>query len=293
MDVIYICLGLLLIILPAVDIFRELFQPRGHGLMSRTVARIAWRTLRAPARRSSSIALLVGPSIMLLILMMWLACSMLGWALLLTPAMDGGGAFAGHGADHGFVSALYMSLVTISTLGYGDLVPAADWSRMLMPLEAVFGLGVAAGTIGWLMNVQPVLSRRSALASKVVLLERAERATGSSVDRLHGATETIRELTSNLASVQSDLMHFPLSYYFFPGERLRSLPSQFASLLDVAARCAASQDELTRFHGAMLEAQLHGALRSVARTFLRIGDDAGYAEILAAWRRDHEVAWDV
>ena len=36
-------------------------------------------------------------------------------------------------------SILYYSLVTLSTLGYGDVIPCAPWPRMLAALEAVAG----------------------------------------------------------------------------------------------------------------------------------------------------------
>jgi voltage-gated potassium channel Kch len=43
-----------------------------------------------------------------------------------------------------FATALYFSTVTFSTLGYGDVVPAADW-RLFSALEAVNGFLL----IGW------------------------------------------------------------------------------------------------------------------------------------------------
>jgi len=40
---------------------------------------------------------------------------------------------------------LYLSAVTITTLGYGDIVPTTDWARILVMLEAIFRVI----TIGW------------------------------------------------------------------------------------------------------------------------------------------------
>ena len=36
-------------------------------------------------------------------------------------------------------TALYFSFVTITTLGYGDIVPATDTARLLAAMEAFFG----------------------------------------------------------------------------------------------------------------------------------------------------------
>ena len=56
------------------------------------------------------------------------------WALL----------FVATGTIRGFESALYFSTETFSTLGYGDVTPAAEW-RLLASLEAVNGFLL----IGW------------------------------------------------------------------------------------------------------------------------------------------------
>jgi hypothetical protein len=43
-----------------------------------------------------------------------------------------------------FEAALYLSTITFSTVGYGDVIPAADW-RLLAALEGVTGFLI----IGW------------------------------------------------------------------------------------------------------------------------------------------------
>ena len=39
-----------------------------------------------------------------------------------------------------FWDALYFSIVTITTLGFGDLFPTNDWGRFLVCLEAIVGI---------------------------------------------------------------------------------------------------------------------------------------------------------
>lgn len=43
------------------------------------------------------------------------------------------------------LDALSVSMVTMSTLGFGDITPAAGWLRIATPLEAFFGF--ALGTM--------------------------------------------------------------------------------------------------------------------------------------------------
>jgi hypothetical protein len=40
---------------------------------------------------------------------------------------------------NGFTS-LYFSFITLSTVGYGDIVPASEVARMLAMVEAMFGM---------------------------------------------------------------------------------------------------------------------------------------------------------
>ncbi|MCB0880233.1 MAG: hypothetical protein KDC46_14765 [Thermoleophilia bacterium] len=284
-------LGIALFAIPAIDLFRELFQPGGRGGIGHLVARIVWRVLRAPARRSPLIASLTGPIILLLTLAAWLGLSVLGWALMLTPAMNGS-AFVGHEAGGAFVDALYLSLVTISTLGFGDVVPDADWARLIVPLEALFGLGVAAGSISWLFNVQTVLSHRSTLATRIAMLEAAEGGTPDTlpIEQLDRSEALVMDLASHLASVHADLVHVPISYWFKTGEDRHSLPEQLAWLVHLADRCTVARDPIVRLHGGVLRRQLDGTLRDVAHEFLHLPRDTPSGEVLAAWRRDHSIA---
>lgn len=47
------------------------------------------------------------------------------------------------GANLAFERMLYLSAVTITTVGYGDIVPLTPWARALVATEAVYGVVVA------------------------------------------------------------------------------------------------------------------------------------------------------
>lgn len=53
-----------------------------------------------------------------------------------------------------FSSVVYYSLVTLTTLGYGDILPARPEARLLSSLEAVFGQFYVATVVGWLVGRQ-------------------------------------------------------------------------------------------------------------------------------------------
>jgi hypothetical protein len=54
---------------------------------------------------------------------------------------------------------IYFSLVTITTLGYGDIVPTTSLARSLATLEAVVGQLYLVTTVAWLVGVRVTQSR--------------------------------------------------------------------------------------------------------------------------------------
>jgi voltage-gated potassium channel len=48
---------------------------------------------------------------------------------------------------------LYFSLVTLATLGYGDILPSSPFTQMLAALEAVIGQFFIALLVAWLVGM--------------------------------------------------------------------------------------------------------------------------------------------
>jgi hypothetical protein len=53
-----------------------------------------------------------------------------------------------------FTAVVYYSLVTLTTLGYGDILPVMAEARLVSSLEAVFGQFYVATVVGWLVGRQ-------------------------------------------------------------------------------------------------------------------------------------------
>lgn len=65
------------------------------------------------------------------------------------------GSFRGLSEEEGLTSQLYsFSLVTITTLGYGDVSPAQPWARVLATLEAIVGQLFLAVLVARLVGLQ-------------------------------------------------------------------------------------------------------------------------------------------
>ncbi len=120
--------GSLLVAVVMRDVFHTLFHPIGHGSIAPQVMRFVWWLLRLfrPDRR---IASLTGPLGIGLVVLTWGgALAVLGWAMLYFALMPEGFAFSSElnpAERHQVFDSLYVSLVTIGTLGFGDVVPTS------------------------------------------------------------------------------------------------------------------------------------------------------------------------
>src|SRR4051794_14939075 len=167
-------LGTALIVLVVRDAFEALFHPEGRMALSRGLMRAVWRVARRLSLRRRERLVLAGPVMLLGTLASWAVLLACGWALVWWPHFPGAFSFASElGApaeQSSFVDALYLSLVTLGTIGFGDISPAATGVRLLVPLEALVGFGLLTAGVSWLLSVYPALSRRRSLAYEITLL---------------------------------------------------------------------------------------------------------------------------
>ena len=58
------------------------------------------------------------------------------------------------------LDSLYLSLVTVAALGYGDIVPTYAWLRLVSPLEALIGCALLTAAVSWILQIHPALARK-------------------------------------------------------------------------------------------------------------------------------------
>lgn len=270
--------GAVIILFVLVDIFHTLANPGVLGWVTRTLLKVTWRV----SRRSR----LSGPLAMLAVIAFWGILAVLGWALVYWPHVDQGFTFADPGsAGGGFLDALYISLVTISTLGLGDVYPSAPWLRILNPLEALFGFALLTVAVSWLLQVFPALARRRVLALQLSQL----RSTGS-VEVLPSleagiAYDMLDRLTTSLVAVRVDLNDYPETYYFRESEPDASLAAQIDVVTRLADEARTSGSPGVRQAGALLEAALQDFASVLQAKFSCHGPDM--STVLAAFTGDH------
>ena len=163
-----------------------------------------------------------------------------------------------------FAEALYISLVTLSTVGFGDIVPAHPLLRLVVALQAVTGFGLLTATVTWILQTYPALNRRRALAHQLNLFREAAGPAGVlSLDPRHAAG-LLESMAGNVASVSTDLLAFHETYYFREIEQRGSLPATVAYAQELASQAQRSDSPELQFAGRMLHASLD-ALAEVLR----------------------------
>ena len=259
MDVIWTVLGVALVALTLRDIFETLFHPLGRGYVGRSVvARISWLGRRL-ARRRGRTPILIGPLGYIAVVATWATLLIVGWALIFLPHLPEGFGFDSglDPSEHtGFVDALYVSLVNLSSLGYGDISPEAPALRVLGPVETLFGLGLLTASISWLISIYGVIARRDAFAHEVHLSREAEERLGQT---LADADPELLErmlaaFTVQLVVTRRDLIHFPITHHFLTEDEERAL----SALLPFLRRLTAEASEAGRPHALKVRAEMLG-----------------------------------
>ncbi len=216
-----ICASLIVAILH--DAFEVILLPRRVKSKTRIVRYFfkgTWRFWSGVGRRIASedrrhsFLGLYGPLSLVLLLVVW-AVGIIGgfggifWSL--NPAQFG---------SHQWLNHTYFSGVTFFTLGYGDIVPHAAWSKVLAVFEAGTGLGFIAMVIGYLPVLYQLFSRRE---TQVIMLDSiagsppdattmlCRYADGHGLDALDGFLLRWQQWAAEL--LESQLSYPMLTYY--------------------------------------------------------------------------------
>jgi hypothetical protein len=281
--------GGVLILAALRDVFDVLFHESGRAVLAHVVMRGVWRIVRSVAKRRRGALSLAGPLAFIAVVATWGTLLVVGWTLIFWPRMPDSFHLAS-GVDAGtpFVDSLYTSLVTLSTVGFGDISPGTPALRVLTPVEALLGLGLLTASISWLLAIYPVLSRRRSLAYEINLLVKSQEEIGAPLLEIEPASAEglFSELTSRLVAVERDMATFPVAYYFSTADDRFSLPEALPALHDLAERGSDDRvPERVRLRATMLRDAIDDFANAL-RGF-HGGDEEATGDLIDAYRRDH------
>jgi Ion channel len=282
--------GVLLVAIALRDVFDTLFHESGRAVLSRLLMRGVWRVFRSLGGRHR--LSLAGPIALIAVVMSWATMLVVGWALFLMPHMPGSFAFGDAPHSSRVAESLYLSLTTLTTVGFGDIAPAEGWLRIVTPVEALIGFGLLTASVSWLLSIYPLLSRRRSLAYEIHLLTEAEAKTGKPLTEMEAASAegVYSELTSRLVSVERDMVTFPVAYYFAEADPRFALPAAMPPLLRLAeAGRAEGVAQPVRLRATMLRDAIEDFAHTAADRFHGSSAES-VEELLDDYAHDHLLA---
>lgn len=262
--------------------------------MSRSLMHAVWKGFRRVAARRPGLLELAGPFTLLSVIATWTLLLWVGWAFVYWPRLPGQFLLQtglDPSSQGGFLNALYLSLVTLATLGYGDVVPTSGLLRVLAPLEALVGFALLTAALSWVLSVYPALSRRRSLAREATLLKESEQEAADALERADAdeVARVLGELTSRLVAVEGDLVQFPVTYYFHNTEERFSLPLAMPYLLCLAEKTGGEGfPPRVRLRARMLRVAIGDYSNRIdSKAFLDLSEETSTKEVIEAYTRDH------
>ncbi|SDE30592.1 potassium channel family protein [Auraticoccus monumenti] len=285
MDVLLTVLGLLVVLVGLRDIYHGLLHPSGKGALARgLISGVWWVSKRLGHRLGSA----VGPAAMVAVVVLWIALQALGWALVYLPHVPEGFVYS-TGFDPArqpaFFDAVYVSLVALATLGFGDVVATAPWPRMAAPLQALTGFALLTAALTWFTQVYPPLARRRALALRLKGLADTGYVAGLGAYEPALVGQLVDSLTDEVLRARVDLTQHSESYYFQEQDPDLSLASQLPEAVALQEVAATSPSPALRAGAARLGAALEQLAGTLRADFVRAPE--GVEATFAAYASDH------
>jgi hypothetical protein len=239
--------GVFCVLVVLFDAFQTIILPRratGRFRLTRIFFILTWfpwaffaRRIHRPKARETAFSF-YGPLSLILLLALWAAVIVLGFSFIFFALSS---PFYDLRQHPGFLSDLYISGASISTLGPTDAGPLYIASRWLMVLEAGIGFGFLAIVMGYFPVLYSAFSRREVSIS--LLDARAgSPPTAAELLRRHAHPDSADALSTLLvewerwsAELLESHISFPLLCYFRSQHNNQSWLSALTAILDTSA----------------------------------------------------------
>jgi hypothetical protein len=291
MTVVLVGIGIALIIVAIFDIFETLFDPEGQGRITDAVGWTVWKIAKGGPQALLSYA---GPIAYIAVIGSWAFLLLTGWALIYWTQLPDAFIFD-DGLDMedvtGLITAYYVSVTTLSTLGYGDITPVPNWLRMLGPVQALLGFLLLTAGISWILAIYQDIEQRRSLAHDTTLLHESLTSLGIRVRDLEAGSieRMLDEVTSRLVLVSGSLNQFPITYFFRVTDDRQSLAVMALSLLEISEELEATELPLeARLRAKMLSRALDHFAETLSGSFVSVQENATTRDVLHAYARDHQ-----
>ncbi|GAA4913787.1 hypothetical protein GCM10025777_50150 [Membranihabitans marinus] len=275
--------GILLIMVGLRDMFHQLLHPPSHGSLSRGVFSVVWRMSRVMKHRLGTA---VGPGAMVLVIVLWVLLQVFGWALVYLPHVPEDFSYSDADPTRypDFADALYVSLVTLATLGFGDVVAVDPVLRLVTPLQGLTGFALLTASLTWFIQIYPPLSRRRALAMSLNGMKHSRFAQRLADLQPAVAAVALEQLTRDIAQSCIDFNQYGETYYFREQHADLSLARYLPYTLEIRAAAGASTSPDVQLSGERFGFALQKLSEKLSHEFLSGNTPQ---EVFAAYAADH------
>ncbi len=226
MDWFLVAIGMVLALAGIVDVLATTLFFEGHGIIPRKSYRLMWSVGRPlfgllPTPLTIYLRTLLVPVLAAVTPLVWILLELFGFGLVFF-AGSRIGALAGEpgvAAPKSLSDALYMSGVTLSTLGYGDITPIAAPFRIVSFTEALVGFTIITLTVSYVLSINSAVRQQGHMVAVLTGLS-GKRSDCKTIvapflrNPLTGGLDSLlQQLTSETISYRQNLNHYPLLYY--------------------------------------------------------------------------------
>lgn len=294
-------LGVVLVLLALADVFLTVLHARADaGVFSPHVNRVVWQAFRGLARlagqRRDVVLGYAGPILVAGTAALWVVLLTLAFALIYWPAL-GVGIVAVGVSDRGFAAAVYFSGSCLTTLGFGDLLPATTPYRLLAVAQSAIGFSVVTVSLTYFLSIYSALIRRNAFAIELDFASGGRGDAAEMIVRLSAGPD-IRTIKDQFAMMGRELLQLLQAHHSFPAVHFFRRPEvSYATArtalltLDAASlvRAALDPEEYGDFvASSAVELFWHGGLQLVRET---ARDVLPVRAVVAEIRHPHIEAW--
>lgn len=219
-------------------------------ILNRSLWWIATRfTKNLERRRRHRILSALGPLLMPLLITFFLIMLLTGFALIYLPRIESSFKFDEAAQGSAILRAFYFSGITLTTVGYGDILPLTGAMRLAALVESALGIAVISISITYLLTVYRALERKRAVALKFYHQARQGADISGFISnhfsrgRFYSLTESLREATSDLQELLESHIEHPVIHYFHPVEVYKGLPRALFVVLETVAILNAHLEE--------------------------------------------------
>jgi hypothetical protein len=210
----------------------------------------------------------------------------LGGALIILPRLPDDFVLApglSAEATGGLLDSWYFSLVSLTSLGFGDLVARGDLLRLMGPLQALIGLALVTASVSFIISIYRVITHATVLARQIELL--CDPDGGFAGLPAREQARALAEVIPGLIEMRSDLLHFPIAYRFRTRAARDDLGVAVTRLREVINGDVDRTDPAAAFEARRGGLAIDELAATVDAEFL--GDEGGdTAAILGRWLRD-------